>query len=346
MSDPAALVAAMMPRFADEPALHVHKLDPMRRAALVLVMAEADYRRESFLDDRILERVRAGAWTPASALLDLIPAPSQAPHFIFHQGHTGSTLISRLLDGLGALGLREPAVLTELAALHDDLDQPEAQWSRAEWDRFARFTLHAWARTFTPGAPAIVKSTSHAQRIGLELLNAAPQARGVTLYMRAEPYLATLLAGANSAADINGFAQQRMRRLVRAFGDVSQPLHALSLGETAALTWLVERAAQVELRGPRVLDIDFDDFLAAPQAPLSRIAAHFGLVADSNAIAAVLAGPTMTRYSKDPSQSYSAQRRQSTLTIARATHAEEIRKGLAWLERIGAQSADAARVIA
>lgn len=346
MSDPAALVASMLPRFAAEPALHLHKLDPVRRAALLVVMEDADYRRESFLDDRILERVRAGAWMPVAQLLDLVAAPSQAPHFIFHQGHTGSTLISRLLDGLGAFGLREPAVLTELAALHDDLDQPEAQWSRAEWERFVRFMLAVWARSFT-GAPAVVKATSHAQRIGAALLSAAAQARAITLHMRAEPYLATLLAGANSAADINGAAQQRMRRLVRTFGAISPPLHALSLGEAAALTWLVERAAQIGLRdASRVLDLDFDDFLAAPHEPLARISAHFGLSTDNAAITAVLAGPTMTRYSKDPSQSYSAQRRQSTLTIARTTHAEEIRKGLAWLERIGAQSADAARVMA
>ena len=41
-------------------------------------------------------------------------------HFIFHSGHVGSTLLSRLLEEVPSqLGLREPLPLRSLAELHD-----------------------------------------------------------------------------------------------------------------------------------------------------------------------------------------------------------------------------------
>lgn len=350
-NDPVSIVTAMLEQFADDPKLHFHKLDPIRRSALLLVMDEADYGRESFLDDRLLERVKAGAWLPAPPLIDLIAAPTRAPHFIFHQGHTGSTLISRLLDGLGVFGLREPSVLAEIAALHDRLGQPDSLASREGLERFMRFMLHVWARTFVDGAPSVVKATSHAGRIGAELLQAAPHARAIALSMRPEPYLAVLLAGANSAVDLRAFSQERMRRLYRLFGDVSAPLYQLSLGEQAAMTWLVERVSQVRYLGnaalsARALDVDFDTFLTDPREHLTKISNHFGVGADAAAIEAVIAGPVMTHYSKDPTKIYSAQRRNAAIMTSRVANADEIRLGLAWLDQIGMRSAEAAGVMA
>lgn len=349
-ADAARAVSELLPRFALDPTLHLHKLDMVRGATLVVAMDAQKYRDESFLDDRILERVKAGVWMPTASLMGKVDAPTRAPHFIFHQGHTGSTLISRLLDSLGAFGVREPGVLNELAALHDRLGEPDALVSRDGWERLARFMLHVWARTFQESAPAVVKATSHAGRNGFEMLAMAPQSRAIVLSMKAEAYLAVLLAGANSATDLRGFAQERMRRLARLFGDVSAPLFALSHGELAAMTWLIERASAMRYLGdaalaPRALDVDFDAFLAAPHEHLKRIGAHLGLDASDARVDAALRGPIMSRYSKDPTQPYTIQQRRFTMDRSRAANAEELRKGLAWLERVSGLSAQAARII-
>src|SRR5579862_7220762 len=77
---------------------------------------EEDYRRSSFLDQRLLalgyERSLCARETLGSAAARLAP-PS---HYIFHTGHVGSTLISRLLGEHSAFFvLREPAVLRAIA---------------------------------------------------------------------------------------------------------------------------------------------------------------------------------------------------------------------------------------
>ncbi|MGE0597430.1 MAG: hypothetical protein AB7P07_13785 [Hyphomonadaceae bacterium] len=342
LSPAEAAVSALLPQLAASPALHIQKIEPIQQIAQVLVLDEAAYRRESFLDDRILRPDSFAVWSPLRQLLSRAPRSGDAPHFIFHQGHTGSTLISRLLDAMGAFGVREPAPLTSLAELYDNLDAPHSLYGREEFEALAAALMHFWARRFDAYSTPVVKATSHAGRVGAALLQIAPQARAITLYLKPEPYLAVLLAGANTPVDLRAFAQERMRR-VQALGVQSAPLYRLSLGETAALAWLAERSAHAGMRaaaGARVLDVDFDGFLAAPEPQLAAIASHFGL--DGARAPDALAGPAMRSYSKAPEHAYSAAVRAEAMQAARVQHGEEIKRGLAWLETAAQSSAKAA----
>jgi hypothetical protein len=77
------------------------------------------------------------------------------------------------------------------------------------------------------------------------LLTRCADARAIYLNLRAEPFLATLLAGPNSPSDLRGHGAERMRRLMRILAiEPATPLHALSLGELAAMSWLTETATQ------------------------------------------------------------------------------------------------------
>ncbi len=83
-------------------ALYPQKLGPQLERALVVRMSEADYRAASFLDERMFTRQMEGAWVPVSAMEARLGEIEAKPlHFIFHIGHVGSTLLSRLLDDLG-----------------------------------------------------------------------------------------------------------------------------------------------------------------------------------------------------------------------------------------------------
>ena len=77
-----------------------------------------------------------------------------------------------------------------------------------------------------------------------KLLAQSPASRAVYLNLAAEPYLATLLGGANSATDLRGHGPGRMRRLLAGRELPVAPLYALSTGELAALGWLVESLSQ------------------------------------------------------------------------------------------------------
>lgn len=341
-----AVIAGLLPGFANSPELHLHRVDRARRRVLLMRMGEEDYRRESFLDERIVREDSVGSWATLDGVLrqhEAWRAAGGAPHlhFIFHQGHTGSTMVSRMLDATGAaFGLREPQTLRTLAGFYDAGDRE----SIAETEGLM---LMAWSRRFRAETVPVLKATSHAGRIGAELLRAAPQARALCLHLKPEPYLAVLLAGANTPIDLQGFADERRARVAKMFS-VTAP--ATSLGELGAAAWLAERGSQMRYaRDPvlaaRTLDMDFDDLLRDPAARFGDVARHFALDVDDQSVEAAATGPLLTRYSKATDQAYSPDLRRTVMDEARAQHGEEIKRGLAWLEAAGRESEAAARVL-
>jgi hypothetical protein len=323
------------------PDAYVQNLDLVRGLALVVRMSEGAYRSASFLDDRILGPSTVGAWLPGTAVTAAArQAVGTRPlHFIFHTGHVGSTLVSRLIDAAGGiLGLREPLPLRVAAEAQDVLGRPESLLSTPQFDALLEMLLRLWSRGYESTRAVVVKATSTAGRIAPSLLAAAPDARALYLNLRPEPYLATLLGGVNSATDLRGHGPGRVRRLL-AFRELPiAPLYALATGELAALGWLVESLAcrkATDAHPARVLALDFDDFMADLPSGLARVFAHFGLPADPSRVAAIVQGPVPGRYSKAPQQPFPPGERAARLAQARRDHREEIARGMAWLERMG-----------
>ncbi len=321
------------------PDAYPQKLDLVRGLVLVIGFSAEGYRAASFLDDRILAPATQGGWLPlarvaeaASGIRD--PRPL---HFIFHTGHVGSTLLSRLLDETGAvLPLREPLPLRSLAEAHDVLQEPESLLSESGFNAALDTTLRLWARGYDWTRAVVVKATSSAGRMAIPLLESRPESRAICLNLQPEPYLATLLAGQNSADDLRAHGPGRIRRLLARRGKPPEALHRLSSGELAALGWLVETASQEDAmrRFPeRVLAVDFEAFLGAVSEYMDRIVTHFGLPRDERYLAGIAASPVLRRYSKAPERHYSPEDRDRQLQESRRDNAAEIRKGLAWIDR-------------
>jgi hypothetical protein len=166
--------------------------------------------------------------------------------------------------------------------------------------------------------------------------------------LRPEPYLATLLAGQNSPLDLRGHGPERMRRLQSRLGTPLSPLHALSIGELAAMSWLAESWTQrdtVTRFSDRVIALDFDAFLSNVAASMARIVALFGLPADSGYLAEVGRSPALTRYSKAPEYGYTPDVRAEVLRDSRQRNRAEIRKGMDWLERLAGADPGAAEIV-
>jgi hypothetical protein len=318
-------------RFLD--ATHcAQKYDAIADRVLFLRLSEADYRFASFLDDRIVAPGVDGFWA-AKAEIDPAPLGAGLPlHFIFHTGHVGSTLLSRLIcEHMSVLPLREPLPLRTLAELHDVAGTPHSLFDRAALDERLQLFLRLWARGFAHTRTVILKATSTAGRLAPVLLAARPDAKAVYLNLAAEPYIATLLAGANAAIDLRGHAQERNRRLERLFGEAPLALDRATAGELAAMAWVAETLCQRAVGGPRVLMIDFEDMLGALDATLARVAAHFKVPVPSPSTLVSL----MSRYSKGLGHPYSPALRAQLLAQARRDHADELRKGLQWIEDAG-----------
>ncbi len=154
-------------------------------------------------------------------------------HFILHTGHVGSTLLSRLLDTTGSvLSLREPLPLRTLAEAHDVLGQPESLLSEPQFELVLDTFVRLWSRGYTATRCVVLKATSAAARVAPVLLRRNAASRAVYLNLRAEPYLATLLAGPNSPVDLRGHGAERMRRLRTRIGTPLGPLHCADTRRT------------------------------------------------------------------------------------------------------------------
>jgi hypothetical protein len=318
--------------------VYVHKLDMARDAALLVQLGEAGYRDASFLDDRVLTPGLTGGWFPTARVIEAARGLRglKPLHFILHTGHVGSTLISRILDETGiVLSLREPVPLRTLADAADVLDMPESLLSRTQYDALQAALVQLWRRAYDRTHSVVLKATSSACRLAPSLLEREAGCRAIYLNLEAEPYMATLLAGRNSLSDLRGHGPGRIRRLQSRLGVSLAPLHALSVGELAAMSWLAETLNQRDLvqRFPdRVVAIDFDGFLGDVAGGLERIVRHLELPCDSQRVSELARSPTLSRYSKSPDAEYSPELRSQLLDQARRQHGDEIRRGLRWLE--------------
>ena len=313
------------------PGLYPQKFDPEQNAVYFARITEAAYREASFLDERL--QGTNSVWVPFVEVEQAMAGASAGLplHFIFHTGHVGSTLLSRLIDEAGGvLGLREPLPLRTLAEMQDR--------GTAAMPRVLATFLKLWGRGF-PGTGAVVlKATSSSGRIAPALLDASPASKAVYLNLKPEPYLATLLAGANALVDLKGFEDERMRRIALLLGAGLKPPG--SIGELAAMSWLAEslsRARALDAAGERMLALDFDAMLADIGATLLRVLAHFDIAAPPSFAAAIARSPVLTRYSKAPQQfAYSPNMRAQLLAQARAEFSGEIVKGMRYLEQAAA----------
>lgn len=324
--------------------LYPQKYDVERDSMFFIRMSREAYRKASFLDDRVLTPGMDGRWIDLAdverAARDV--ANPRPLHFIFHTGHVGSTLLSRLIDEVsGVLSLREPLPLRTLADLQD-MDSPKFE---ARLETF----LMLWRRGFPHTTHVVLKATSSSGRLATRLLGATPISQAVYLNLRAEPYLATLLAGANAMVDLGGFGAERARRLQKRFGLSPPSLASHSVGELAAMSWLAESLTRAETKaalGDRVMALDFDSLLADLETSLSAVLAHFGIAAPADFLATIGKSPVLSRYSKAPEQySYSPMMRAQLLRQARQEHAAELRKGMHYIEQFAKQDARVAALL-
>lgn len=305
---------------------------------LLVGMAADIIAQASFLDHRVLtpsdrrSAISLAEFEDAAAAL--MP---RSPNMIFHQGHCGSTLISRLLSrATASRALREPLVLRAFAALLADVDAGDATVSPAE----AMRRLLLFLRCFAQGSePTVVKTSSICTGLAQPLLSADPALRALFIHVQPDVYLATMLAGPNNRIDMSVFAGLRRKRCRNRGIDIA-PLYKLSEGRLAALAWLCEAVSfAAAANDDRLLAIDFDRFLESPADGLAAAARHLSLTTDDAAVAAAINGPDMLTYSKAQEHDYSPALRQEIINQAKLDHALEIEAGLEWLAALASGSA-------
>ena len=325
-------------RFAADASLLPHMADLANDRVLIALLGEEDYRAASFLDQRLLTERIGREWMGWDALPDLGPAAPR-PDFIFHIGHVGSTLVSRLLAEVGeVLPLREPMLLRTLAQVAERIDRPESIWSPELYQTRLAQTTGWMGRGFAPGQRAMVKASSVITAIADDLTGG--DGRALFLYVPLARYVETILAGEASMAETLAQAPGRIARLAALLPDFRFALWQLPPVTRVAMSWLCEMAtAQRTLprADPRYLWVDFEQLLADPAAALAAQHEHFELPVDRARIDAALTGPIMRQYSKAPEHGYSPDLRRELQVQAAAEHAPAIAEAIAWVEALAAR---------
>jgi hypothetical protein len=331
---------ALAESLAASPELFPHTLDVQRDAIGFIRLDRAAYKSASFLDERVLTAQtlrRAVAWPEvrqAVAETDLV----ERCDFIFHIGHVGSTLLSRLLgEHPTTLALREPAVLRTMAQIRAEPEFEHQTWGNDGFDARLSALLKLWSRTFALENRTVLKTTSFVSEMAAELMARPHCPRAILMFVSPENYLATILGGANAPQETKALAPGRLKRLQRRLGRDIEPPSPNSIGEAVAMSWACEMTALVDARqvgGERALLLNFDTFLAQSRSTLKQCFHHLGIAATETDAQAILDGPHMRQYSKAPEHAYDANLRRAVLDQARAISNIEIGRGLAWLDRM------------
>jgi len=164
-------------------------------------LTRADYEAASFLDARILTPGRASVnlpWPQVAAAIDASRL-AEACDYIFHIGHVGSTLLSRLIGAhRGAFALREPAVLRTFAQLGDGLDAEPRARRDADFEERLGGCLKLLSRTFDAQQIAVIKATSFVSELAAGLLSRPSSPKALKLH-RHHPGRAEFAAGSKGA---------------------------------------------------------------------------------------------------------------------------------------------------
>ena len=310
-------------------------LDPAAGMIRLVAMDRESYRATSFLDDRLMQQPVDAQIVPWPDLGIAVAGDMRTDaRWIFHIGHVGSTLISRLLGEIeNVLAIREPRILRDLAMTPSDVR-----------GGYLAAIPKLMSRTFDEGEIACVKATSFVREIAADLVPAGERA----LFMYATPrnYIASILAGENSVKELHALAPYRTQRLAQR--DVALPA-ARNDADRAAAAWACEMVTledAAEHMTDRVIAwADFDAMLRAMPAELGRIASHLDLEKSEAQLRELASGPLMRRYSKNPKFEYTPQLREDLLAQELRLQGHDIEGALAMLRAAAEKSPLLARAL-
>jgi hypothetical protein len=286
-----------------------------------------------FLDSRTK---RAGADIYELRLDDVLLAATGASggakniHYILHTTFCCSTLLARYFEILpSCFVLKEPMLLTQLALTSH---QQESRWEEA-FDLGVRLLT----RTYQPGEMAVIKPHEPCNSLGARLLE---HDRAATITFLMTPLRHFLLAILKSDERRN-WVRTRVRSAAQDAA-ACPPLayidpNDLTDPEAAAYLWLTNSFLCGELSdeyGSRVLVLDGGRLAESPEEALPQVASISGLPLDEQLLKWMIAHPSITSYSKDPSRQYDASARRKEIEELDHRWSTEADTGVEWAASI------------
>lgn len=335
-------------RFPLDAALLPFLVDTQTDRVMLVRLTEEDYRNISFLDQRIITPQLPRQWVDWNEIAAIPVKTQPKPFYIFHIGHVGSTLISRLLgEHPDILALREPAMLRQISELRVTKGEQALLWSEQNHPHRVQ-QLESWlSRRFHPNQRVMIKASSFVSPLAMDLLNGP--AKALFLYTSLERYLQTILAGEASIKEAETLVDLRLLRLNRFLQQIQIDKSELTSVQKVAVGWLCEMTTLViafdSLQKAKIKWMDFDAFLSDPIVQLKVTTDHFGLESSLEEAGQLINGPIMNRYSKAPEYEYGPSIREDLLKEAAQNHSLAIRDTMHWVQKMAEQEKVIARAL-
>lgn len=230
------------------------------------------------------------------------------------------------------MGLSEPVVLNDVVGFH------RRGAPRAAVARLADAATRALARPFDAGEMVVVKPSNVLNPLAELLLALRADSRAILLHAPLETFLVSVVRKGLWCRLwvrelLEGFLTDQAVDLGMAPGDYFRQSDL----QVAATGWLAQHALFHKLTaklGPgRIATLDSETLTARPADVLAAAAAHYGLAASADDVAAMAANPAFTRHSKSGA-AFDAAQREAEYAAARAAHDDEIGKVATWARAV------------
>ena len=318
------------PSLLDDPAWFLDRLDFQRGVAVLTRTNRKAVSDAVFLDDRW---DRAGAPQRAVSLSHLrgFQAHDPAPVILWHTAFCCSTLIASCLDAPGVcLALKEPLALV-------DLSSARRRGVEAADSRLATAVFSHIGRGFSAGERGLIKPSNGA--LSLLADASALSAPMLMLYSSCRDFILSIASGGERRRHfVKGLMIERLitRRQGLRWGP-DQLLQMTDL-QVAALLWHTQaeelRAVARTAGRQRARSLDCDQFLAHPADTLQRIDQFFGLGLGQVLIDAVVRGPKLSQYSKQPDLAFDANHRRQGFREIEAVLGPDLDALVEWSYRV------------
>ena len=320
------------------PDWHLQRFDWLQRKALILRLSREHYAQASFLDQTMEREAKEGYWYELHQLDQLFPSSEALPErlgLIFHIGHCGSTLISRVLGQLqNTLVLREPLTLRFLADCKRELGFSLALMDETDWMRLLRQVLLTHGRIYLDRDLPIIKASSICNHLALDILGMHSGCRVLLIHIPLETYLASMLKSPNLLVDVRGFAKQRLQDFLRLRPESKLILHELSDWQLMVLSWITGMVDLIHANRQfpeQTLMMNFDQWLESGGV---EELADFFQTGRENLQAGRILQRELGRYAKKTDHPYSPAQRSHGLNQSRQINGDLIRQAMEWAREL------------
>lgn len=318
-------------RIVADPEWLAHRYDEQQDAFHYRHVTRARHGEVGFATDDYLGKEENPVVIRREEAAELLP--DQAPiHFIFHSAFCASTMLVRALDvPRSAMGIAEPVILNDMAG-----------WRKRGAD--VRFhgavmndVLGQLSRPWGAGEAVVVKPSNIFNGLAMGALALRPEAKALVLHAPIEEFL---LSVARKGMWCRLWARELLEiLLVEGMVDLGfEPRDYLRQTDlqVAGVGWLAQhmqfhRIAR-QFGEDRVATLDSETLSQDPAASVAKVAAHFGLQAQSAADYAD--HPAIARNSKSGA-AFERGERQMDQARARETFGDEIEKVAEWTRVVG-----------